>query len=161
MTVLIGRGATPAVALETRLVSGTAIEADLPDLGVGEADDLFVAVRAASGAVTNSLPVQSTHTEIRDVAGHFEPDEVGITGTFADLTWNVPNQQISLEGVGLTSGARVRFTRRRGRVEESFFSTAEVQPTMMAFAALDDEEGPRRLCRRPHRCRTRSRRIRV
>ena len=135
MSLIIGRGATPGLALPTTLVSDDVLEATLPSHFLGKADDLLVAVLSSDGQrMSAPLPLVSSSpdaiTELiqvyQDAADNGAPKPPFVTGVFGEILWNVLDQKIDIEGLGLTSGIEVLFKTAAG------VFAAQTQPSATA-----------------------------
>src|SRR6267378_4806352 len=76
MTIVLGRGTTPGVALPTTFVDSNALQAQIPVPFAGEADDLFAAVRSAEGTLLSPTVPYPRPTLVHVATSAFpgEPD---------------------------------------------------------------------------------------
>jgi hypothetical protein len=110
MRIVLGRGAKAGVVLPATLASETALQANLPLRFVGQADDLFVAVLAASGdRLSAPLSIESAASDPVQPSLLVTAGDVGLTSVSGDLVWNASDQALELEGVGLQAGMTVLF----------------------------------------------------
>jgi hypothetical protein len=124
VVAVVGRGGRVAQRLETLVEDATSLEVAFPSEYPGSADDLFFAVVSPDGSsMSNGLLIKSPVREVDNtVPLGVEPGEVAITGVGGSLVWNKPDQELTIEGVGLTPGMQVLLT--AGDSTESLFAQA-------------------------------------
>jgi hypothetical protein len=138
-SVVLGLGGIPGLVLPTTYVDETEVQATLPSGFLGRADDLFVAVQNSLG-LSASVSLPSKYPDLALDLGEWfeEQEEVGerpapmVTNISADLVWNKSNQEIQIEGVGLTAGLEVVFNTSRGTYR-SYLQPAVAPPTAGAL----------------------------